>query len=191
MPATAPQPAVVPRRRLPRPDIGGHLHDALLGVLHRFEDAWDWLINLRLPHLSPLRGSAIAGLLVGVVSVAIGWGFYNLFSATLGTQAGGRWGFVAFVFLSFVAFVIGELLVAGFGVPHAGVVSMLSVLIVLLLILVFFIDLAAGVWAWLLIPMLAALAFAASSALMEAISREENAQRLPWEPTEESQVNRD
>jgi len=181
----------VPRRRLPRPDIRGHAHGALLGVRHGFEDAWDWLINLRLPHLSPLRGSAITGLLVGVVSVAIGWGFYNLFSATLGTQAGGRWGFVAFVLLSFVAFVIGVLLLAGFGVPHARVVSMLSVLLVLLAVLVFFIDLAAGVWAWLLIPVLGAFAFAGSSALMEAISREENAQRLPWEPTEESQVRTD
>jgi hypothetical protein len=190
-PAAAPQPAAVPRRRLPRPDIHGHVHDALLGVRHRFEDAWDWLVHLRLPHLSPVRGSAIAGLLVGVVSVAIGWGFYNLFSATLGTQAGGRWGFVAFVFLSFVAFVIGELLLAGFGVPHARVVSMLSVLLVLLAVLVFFINLAAGIWAWLLIPVLGSFAFAGSSVLMEAISREENAQRLPWEPTEESQVRTD
>jgi len=65
------------------------------------------------------------------------------------------------------------------------------VLLVLLAVLVFFINLAAGIWAWLLIPVLGSFAFAGSSVLMEAISREENAQRLPWEPTEESQVRTD
>ena len=167
------------------------MHGGITGVRHRIEDSWDWLVSLRLPHLSPVRGSAIAGLLVGVLSVAIGWGFYELFSATLGTQAGGAWGFLAFVFLSFVAFFIGELLLAGFGVPHPRVVSVLSVLLVLLLVLVFFLDLAAGVWAWLLIPVLMAFAFVASSAVMTAASREQNPQRLPWEPTDETQVNRD
>jgi hypothetical protein len=176
---------------MPRPDVRGHVRDALAGVRHRIEDAWDWLVSLRLPHLSPVRGSAIAGVLVGVLSVAIGWGFYELFSATLGTQAGGAWGFLAFVFLSFVAFIIGELLLAGFGVPHPRVVSILSVLLVLLLVLVFFIDLAAGVWAWLLIPVLTALAFVASSAVMTAAAKEQNAQRLPWEPVDETQVKRD
>ncbi len=86
---------------------------------------------------------------------------------------------------------IGELLLAGFGVPHARVVSILSVLLVLLLVLVFFIDLAAGIWAWLLIPVLAALAFAASSAAMAAASKDQNPQRLPWEPVDESQVKLD
>lgn len=169
----------------------GRSHDAFIGLRHRIEDAWDWLISVRLPHLSPVRGSAIAGLLVGVLSVAIGWGFYELFSATLGTQAGGAWGLLAFVFLSFVAFFIGELLLAGFGVPHPRVVSVLSVLLVLLLVLVFFLDLAAGVWAWLLIPVLMALAFVGSSAVMAAAAKEQNPQRLPWEPVDESQVNRE
>jgi len=166
------------------------VHDAVIGVGHRIEDAWDWLVSLRLPQLSPMRGSVVTGLLVGALSVTIGWGFYQLFSATLGTRAGGRWGFLAFVFLSFAAFVIGELLLAGFGVPHARVVSILSVLIVLLLVLVFFLNLAAGVWAWLLIPVLSALAFVVSNAAVAAAAKEQNPQRLPWEPVDESQVKR-
>lgn len=190
-PPPAPAPAAAPRRRLPRLRIGGFVRGGVSGVRHRLEDAWDWLVTLRLPHLSPVRGSAITGVVVGVLSVAIGWGFYELFSATLGTQAGGAWGFFAFVFLSFVAFVIGELLLAGFGVPHPRVVSVLSVLLVLLLVLVFFLDLAAGVWAWLLIPVLMALAFVASGAVMTAAAREQNPQRLPWEPVDESQVKLD
>lgn len=165
--------------------------DGVDAVRNRILDGWDWLISLRLPHLSPLKGSAVTGVLVGLMCVAIGWGFYELFSATLGTQAGGGWGFLAFVFLSFVAFFVGELLLSGFGVPHARVVSILSVLLVLLMVLIFFINLAAGVWAWLLIPTLFALGFMASTAVMNVATKEENTQRLPWEPTDESQVRTD
>ena len=214
-PAAATKPAVVPAsvqpaaRRpgvpslsLPRPRIrvrvgnvrhavGDRVRDGLAGIRHRFEDAWDWLLSLRLPHLSPLRGSAITGVVVGLLSVVIGWGFYEIFSATLGTQAGGGWGFLAFVFLSFVAFIVGELLLAGFAVPHARVVSILSVLLVLLVVLLFFIELAAGIWAWLLVPVLTSLAFIASSWMMAAAAKEQNPQRLPWEPVDESQVKRD
>ena len=204
--ATAPEPRrrrpSLPTISLPRPDVRGRasdlghgvghrVHDGLVGVRHRFEDGWDWLVTLRLPHLSPVRGSTITGLVVGVFTVAVGWGFYEIFSATLGTRAGGGWGFLAFVFLSFVAFVIGELLLAGFGVPHARVVSILSVLLVLLFVLVFFLDLAAGIWAWLLVPALTVLAFVTSSAVMAAAAKEQNPQRLPWEPVDETQVNRD
>lgn len=190
-PTAPPAAAEVPRRRLPTLDVRARSHEAVIGVRHRVEDAWDWVVSFHLPHLPPVRGSAIAGLVVGVLSVLAGWGFYELFSATLGTRAGGRWGFLAFVFLSFVAFFLGEVLLAGFGVPHARVVSSLAVLLVLLLVLVFFIDLAAGIWAWLLIPLLTAFAFVASTAAMRAAAKEQNPQRLPWEPMDESQVNRD
>jgi hypothetical protein len=176
-----------PSLPLAKPGLRGRVGN----IRHVFEDAWDWLVSMRLPHLSPRRGSAITGVVVGLLSVLIGWGFYEVFSATLGTQAGGGWGFLAFVFLSFVAFIVGELLLAGFGVPHARVVSILSVLLVLLVVLVFFLELAAGIWAWLLIPVLMSLAFIASSSVMSAAAKEQNPQRLPWEPVDESQVKRD
>jgi hypothetical protein len=191
-----------PRRERRPLNLGGRLADAGYAVLDRIRDGvahlgdlladgWDWLVRLRLPHLSPARGSAVTGALVGLVSVALGWGFYQLFSATRGTQAGGGWGFLALVFVAFVGFIAGELLLSGFGVPLPRVVSILSILLVLLLVLVFFIKLAAGMWAWLLIPALSALCFVASTTAMQAASQEKNDQRLPWEPTSESQVNLD
>lgn len=136
-----------------------------------------------------MRGSAVTGVLVGLLAVVIGWGFLSLFSATLGTRAGGGWGFLALVLLSFIAFISGELLLSGFGVPLARVISMLSVLLILLMVLVFFIRLAAGVWAWLLLPVLGAGSFAASAVIMRITAQEQNPQRLPWEPTDESQIN--
>jgi len=196
-----PRKEKVARERRPL-NLGGHLADAGYAVLDRIRDGfawvgdliadgWHWLVRLRLPHLSPARGSAASGALVGFLSVALGWGFYQLFSATRGTQAGGGWGFLALVFVAFVAFIAGELLLSGFGVPLPRVVSILSILLILLLVLVFFIKLAAGMWAWLLIPALSALCFVASTTAMQIASQEKNDQRLPWEPTSESHVNLD
>jgi hypothetical protein len=186
-------------RRLP--DVGGvlsnvryaitdRIHDSFLATVDGIADGWHWLISLRLPHLRPTRASAITGILVGLLSVLFGWGFYLLFSATRGTSAGGGWGFLAIVFTAFVAFIAGELLLSGFGVPLARVISILSILLALLVVLVFFVKLVAGVWAWLIIPAVASLSFIASSAVMRIASQEKNEQRLPWEPTSESQVNR-
>lgn len=189
-----------PDRRLP--DVGGALsrvryaitdriHDGFLAMVDGIVDGWHWLISLRLPHLSPTRGSAITGTLVGLLSVLFGWGFYLLFSATRGTSAGGGWGFLAIVFTAFVAFIAGELLLSGFGVPLARVISILSILLALLIVLVFFIKLVAGAWAWLIIPAITSLSFVASSAVMRVASQEKNDQRLPWEPTSESHIKID
>jgi hypothetical protein len=211
-PPKAPRAKKAPKEKKPRKekvarerrslDLGARLSDLRHAITDRIgdglayvgdliADGWHWLLRLRLPHLSPARGSAVTGALVGLVSVALGWGFYQLFSATRGTQAGGGWGFLALVFVAFVAFIAGELLLSGFGVPLPRVVSILSILLVLLLVLVFFIKLAAGLWAWLLIPALSALCFVASTSAMRVASQEKNDQRLPWEPTSESQVNLD
>jgi hypothetical protein len=187
---------------IPRPDIGGGLsraryavtdsiHDGFLRVGDGIADGWHWLISLRLPHLSPFRGSAITGTLVGLLSVLFGWGFYLLFSATRGTSAGGGWGFLAIVFTAFVAFIAGELLLSAFGVPLARVISILSILLALLIVLIFFIKLVAGLWAWLIIPAITSASFIASNTLMQIASQEKNDQRLPWEPTSESQVSLD
>ena len=171
--------------------ITDRVHDAFLTVIDAIADGWHWLIHLRLPHLPPFRASAITGVLVGLMSVLFGWGFYLLFSATRGTSAGGGWGFLAIVFTAFVAFIAGELLLSGFGVPLARVVSILSILLALLVVLLVFVKLVAGVWAWLIIPAVTSLAFLASCAVMRVASQEKNDQRLPWEPTSESQVNLD
>jgi hypothetical protein len=187
---------------LPRPDVGGSLsraryavtdriHDGFLATGDRIADGWHWLTGLRLPHISPLRGSAITGVLVGLLSVLFGWGFYLLFSATRGTSAGGGWGFLAIVFTAFVAFIAGELLLSGFGVPLARVISILSILLALLIVLVFFVKLVAGLWAWLIIPVVTSAAFIASNAVMRVASQQKNDQRLPWEPTSESHVKID
>lgn len=170
--------------------MGGFFAGIYQTVVGAILGGWHWLIGLRLPHLAPSRGAAITGLIVGFLAVGLGYGFYQLFSATLGTTAGGRWGFLAVVFVAFVTFLVGELFLAGFGVPHSRAISILSVLLVLLFVLVFFLDLAAGIWALLIVPTLCVLSYMASSTVMQWAGAETNAQRLPWEPTDdESLIN--
>lgn len=194
---------------LPTPDIRGGIDsardgarravhavvDAIAGVFHAIlgaiADAWHWLIGLRLPHLSPVRGAAVTGLIVGLMSVGLGRAFYALFTVTLGTTAGGRWGFLAVVFIAFVAFIVGELLLSGFGVPHGRSISILSLFLVLLAILVFFLDLSSGIWAALIVPILAVLAYVISAGVITIAAAEKNDQRLPWEPMTEEHVDVD
>jgi hypothetical protein len=196
----------LPHPSMPRPDVRGRAdgvrdsaRDAFHGVgdwfariFHRIidtiADAWHWFTGLRLPHLPPLKGSAITGAVVGFLAVGLGWCFYQLFSATLGTQAGGRWGFLALVFVGFVGFIVGELMLAGFGVPHGRSISILSVLLVFLAILLFFLELAAGIWAVLIVPTLCIIAYIASCSMMLLAGNQENDQRIPWEPTDDSTV---
>jgi hypothetical protein len=92
------------------------------------------------------------------------------------------------VFVAFVTFLAGELFLAGFGVTHSRAISIMSVLLVLLFVLVFFLDLAAGIWALLIVPTLCVFAYMASCTVMQWAGSEDNAQRLPWEPTDDESL---
>ena len=120
----------------------------------------------RLPHLSPLRAAAVTGVVVGLFAVTLGYLSYELFSATRGTSAGGGWGALVLVVVAFVTFAIGELLLGGFGVEHGRFISAMSVMLVLVLVLTFFLELAAGPIAWILFPVLGVIAFMASCRVM-------------------------
>jgi hypothetical protein len=125
-----------------------------------------WVRDLRLPHLSPLRAAAVTGIIVGLLAVALGWLSYELFSATRGTSAGGGWGALVLVVVAFVTFGAGELLLEGFGVDHGRSISAMSIMLVLVLVLTFFLDLAAGRGAWILLPLLGMVSFVGSCRMM-------------------------
>jgi hypothetical protein len=120
----------------------------------------------RLPHLSPLRAAAVTGVVVGLCAVTLGYLSYELFSATRGTSAGGGWGALVLVVVAFVTFAVGELLLGGFGVDHGRFISAMSVMLVLVLVLTFFLQLAAGPIAWILFPVLGVITFMTSCRVM-------------------------
>ena len=127
-----------------------------------------------MPHLSPLRAAAITGAIVGVLAVALGYLSYELFSATRGTSAGGGWGALVLVVVAFVAFAVGELLLGGFGIDHARVISSMSIMLVLVLVLTFFLNLAAGSGAWILMPVLGMISFMVSCRVLMFAAEQPN-----------------
>jgi len=150
------------RARLVGSRVGDRGRDFSFATKQRFGSGLGWLRDLRLPYLSPLRAAAITGLVAGLLAVALGYLSYELFSFTRGTTAGGIWGAIVLVVVAVVTYAVGELLLSGFGVDHGRFISSLSIMLVLVFILTFFLELAAGRAAWILIPVLGMISFMAS-----------------------------
>jgi hypothetical protein len=161
-PPRRPGAGLAARARLAGSRVGDRGRDASFAAKRRVRSSLGWLRDLRLPRLSPMRAAAITGLLAGLLAVALGYLSYELFSATRGTTAGGAWGAIVLVVVAFVTFAAGELLLGGFGVDHGRFISAMSIMLVLVFILTFFLELAAGPAAWILIPVLGMIAFMAS-----------------------------
>lgn len=127
---------------------------------------WD-VRTYRLPPQPPVRAAMVVGLLLGAFSVLVGWGAAQLFTEVRGTSAGGGlWGGLVVVVLALASGWLGARLLRATSVEHAGVISGLAVLLVLTAVLLFFVDLAAGRWALLIMPTLTAAAYAASAAMI-------------------------
>jgi hypothetical protein len=147
------------------------------GVGDRFLDARDILRDgaadvadavrgLRLPHLVSWQAAVVSGLVVGLTSVVLGWASAELFTATRGTSSGGGWGALALVVVAFLAFFLGELLLDGFGVEQPRLTSFLGVVLVFVVILGAFLEPAQSQAAWILLPALGAVLYAAAERLV-------------------------
>ena len=112
------------------------------------------------------QAALISGLFVGLVAVFLGWASAELFTATRGTSSGGGWGALALVVVAFVAFFLGELLLDGFGVEQPRLTSFLGVVLVFVVILIAFLEPAQSQAAWILLPALGAVMFAAAERLV-------------------------
>lgn len=115
----------------------------------------------RLPRIEQTRASAIVGLLIGLITVGVTALFAMGFSQLRGTSTGGgRWGSLTVVIVAFIAFALGEYLLATLHVRQPRVTSFLGVCLTLLAIMAFFLNVVDGVWAWLVLPLLGAAAYA-------------------------------
>lgn len=124
-----------------------------------FQSARAW----RIPRFEQTVASAIVGVLVGLIAVLITVLFTMLFSELRGTSTGGgRWGSLTFVVVTFIAFALGELFLARMHVRQPRVTSFLAICLTLFVILAVFLKVIGGMWAWLIVPTLAAAAYAIS-----------------------------
>ena len=117
--------------------------------------------DYRLPRIEQTRASAIVGLLIGLITVGVTALFAMGFGQLRGTSTGGgRWGSLTVVIVAFIAFALGEYLLAKLHVRQPRVTSFLGVCLTLLAIMAFFLNVVDGVWAWLVLPLLGAAAYA-------------------------------
>lgn len=130
-------------------------------------DRFHALMAWRIPHLDPRLASAITGLLVGLVSVGLGLLALEIFNDVRGVSAGGKqWGSLTFVVVTFLAIVLGDLLLRAFGASRAGVVSFLGVVLTIVAILGLFLEMADDRRALVLVPVLACVMYVISQWLI-------------------------
>ena len=132
-----------------------------------FTNQYNAVRAYRLPHVAPRLASPISGFLVGVVTVAVVGLFANLFSIFRGTSTGGgRWGTLTLVVVAFIAFALGEYLLAKLQVRQSRLTSILAVSLTLMAILAFFVGVVDSAWAWLILPPLGAVSYLAAHELI-------------------------
>lgn len=118
------------------------------------------------PTVAPWLTGIAAGLLVGLLSVALVALAMAGFEAVRGTSSGGGPGFLVLVAIVALAAVVGRFLLAFGGVPYPGMTSFLGLCAVLVMVLLFLMGEVFSVWMWLVIPVLAAIMFALFTLLL-------------------------
>lgn len=124
----------------------------------------------RLPRMEQTIASAVTGVIIGLVTVSLAALFAMAFSELRGTSTGGgRWGSLTVVVVAFVAFALGELVLARLHVREPRVTSFIGVCTTLFLLMLFFLDVVdEGVWPWLVVPLLAAASYAFAHRIIRA-----------------------
>ena len=140
-------------------------------------DRFRALIAWRIPHINPRLASIITGLVVGLVSVGLGLIALAIFNDVRGVASGGKqWGSLTFVVVTFIAIILGDLLLTAFGTARAGLISFLGVVLAIVAILGLFLGMADDNRALVLVPALGAVTYLISEWL---ISVAESSPRLP------------
>jgi hypothetical protein len=182
---TTPRAKPAPRTR-PRLQIGAQAGAAG----HRVADAW-WVVadgvrdgagaagrfaaartraaaSYRLPHINLYLASVITGAVTGMFSVAASLVALRIFESTRGVAGGGGlWGSVTFVVVALLAYVLGALLLQGFGSRSARLTSFLGVVLAIVAILGLFLGLADGAAGLVLVPLLGLVTFAIAHWLID------------------------
>ncbi len=136
--------------------VGSASHRVGDAVSDRFFALRTW----RIPHWEPRPASIFTGAAVGLIAVGLGLASKSLFNEVRGVSAGGgRWGSLTFVVVAFIAFLVGELLLSGFGVSQARLTSFLGVVLTIVAMLGLFLGLADTAWGLVIVPVVAVTSY--------------------------------
>jgi hypothetical protein len=184
-PARTPKPRPAVRTR-PQLHIGAKAGAAG----HRVADAW-WVVAdgarhgagaagrftaarardaaaYRLPHINLYLASVITGAVTGIFSVAASLVALRIFESTRGVAGGGGlWGGLTFVVVALLAYVLGALLLQGFGSRSARLTSFLGVVLAIVAILGLFLGVADGAAGLVVVPLLGLVTFAIAHWLID------------------------
>lgn len=147
--------------------VAGVARSAVGGVGSRIARGGRAVRDWRIPHWDPLPASIFTGAVAGLVGVGLGLAALVMFTHVRGVASGGgRWGSLTFVVVAFIAFVVGELLLSAFGSTQARLTSFLGVVLTIVAILGLFLGVLETAWALVLVPVLGAVTYAISYALL-------------------------
>jgi hypothetical protein len=147
--------------------VAGAVGSAARGVGSKVASGGRAIRDWRIPHWNPLPASLFTGAVAGLVAVGLGLVALSIFNQVRGVYGGGgSWGSLTFVVVAFIAFAVGELLLSAFGSTQARLTSFLGIVLAITAILGLFLGLADSGWALLLVPVLCAITYAASYALL-------------------------
>lgn len=145
----------------------GSVKKAGAGIGSAADSTYRGVRSWRLPRFEPTMGSALVGVLIGLVAVALTVAFAAMFGALRGTSTGGgRWGSLTVVVVAFVAFALGEYLLAKLHVRQPRITSFIGIGLAFIAILAFLLGLIATAWAWLILPALSGITYAIAHRLV-------------------------
>ncbi len=154
------QKAVTSRGSSAATGVAGAVRSTSTRVGEVIGDRFFALRTWRMPHWDPMAASIFTGAVVGLIGVGLGLLSKLIFNELRGVSSGGgSWGSLTFVVVAFVAFVLGELLLTGFGVAQARLTSFLGVVLTIVAMLGLFLGLADTIWGLVIVPVVAVVSY--------------------------------
>jgi hypothetical protein len=132
---------------------------------------------LTLPRVNPYLAAIVTGLVCGLVAVLLEQATQRGCESVRGVGSCGGIGVVALLVILAVAIAIGAVLLRGLGVSEPTGTSFLGVGVVAVLTLTFFLGSLESVWMFVVVPVLAGVAFAVSywvTAALVEVPRDED-----------------
>lgn len=151
--------------------VAGAVGTSIVAAAHKVGDTthagWSRIRSFHIPRLEQTRAAAVVGGIIGLITVVITGGLTRMFSELRGVSTGGgKWGSLTVVVVAFIAFALGEYLLAKMHVRQPRITSFLALVLTLVLIMALFLGPIYTAWSWLIVPVLGAVTFAISHRLI-------------------------
>ncbi|MFT4298397.1 MAG: hypothetical protein QM597_01995, partial [Aeromicrobium sp.] len=136
-------------------------------------------LAVRLPQWPDARAVVVTALVVGLLTVGLGWAVLAGFDRLFGVKSGGVWGVFAFALLAAAGFAVGRTLLRWFGYDSAGPVAGLGQLVGVVALLITLPSSDQSLWALLIVPAVALVSYLVAHGAIRAANAEEASSTEP------------